>query len=88
MKWGAVLGGAALLFVGETYRVGTRRVVGWGMGIVTRATWVADVLVLVGLVLLGAALWLAWGWPAALAFAGTVLVAVGLVLVRAREVSA
>jgi hypothetical protein len=49
----------------------------------------ADLLVLAGLVLLGAALWLVWGWPAALAFAGTALVLAGLVLARGdREVSA
>jgi hypothetical protein len=37
-----------------------------------------DWLVVVGLILLGVALWLAWGWVAALAYAGTVLLAAGV----------
>lgn len=50
--------------------------------------WIADLLVLVGLGLLGAAVWLVAGWPAALAYAGVVLVALGLALVYTREVRA
>jgi hypothetical protein len=37
-----------------------------------------DVLATVGLVLIGAAVWLAWGGAAALAYAGIVLVIVGV----------
>lgn len=55
------------------------------MTIFSRETMLADVLVLAGLALLGAALWLAWGWPAALAYAGAALVVVGLVLARAAD---
>lgn len=38
-----------------------------------------DALVLLGLGLLGAALWLAWGPLAVLAYAGTVLVVAGVI---------
>jgi hypothetical protein len=58
------------------------------MKIFSRETWIADLLVLTGLVLLGAALWLVWGWPAALAYAGVALVGLGLALAYTREVSA
>lgn len=59
------------------------------MRIFTRETWLADLFVLAGLCLLGAALWLAWGWPAALAYVGTVLVVCGVVLAHSdREVAA
>lgn len=40
----------------------------------------SDLLVVVGLVLVGGALWLWFGVPASLAYAGTVLVIVGLAL--------
>ena len=46
----------------------------------SRARWfdVTDAAVLTGLVLLGWALWLTWGQAAVLAYAGTVLVIVGM----------
>ena len=46
----------------------------------SRARWfdVTDAAVLTGLVLLGWALWLTWGQAAVLAYAGTVLVIVGI----------
>lgn len=43
-----------------------------------------DVLVVLGLLLVGLALWLAWGPVAVLAYAGTVLIVVGLVGAMAR----
>jgi hypothetical protein len=44
----------------------------------------ADWLVLLGLVLVAAALYLWWGLPAALVFAGTVLLIVGLAVALRR----
>lgn len=38
-----------------------------------------DWLVIVGIVLLGIGLWLAWGWVAALGYAGMVLIVAGIV---------
>jgi hypothetical protein len=50
------------------------------MGAMNKAADGADWLVLAGLALLGGALWLWFGLPAALAYVGTVLVVVGLAL--------
>lgn len=47
---------------------------------VSRETWRVDVLLLLGLAVLGYGLWLKFGDAAALIYAGTVLVVVGVVL--------
>jgi len=51
-----------------------------GMRLFSRETWLADVLVLVGLAALGAAIWLWLGAPALLGYAGTALIVIGLTL--------
>ena len=44
----------------------------------------SDGLVTVGLLLVGVSVWILWGFPAMLAYAGTVLVLFGLVLAMQR----
>ena len=41
---------------------------------------ISDALVIIGLAIIGAALWLAVGWVALLGYVGTVALVVGLVL--------
>ena len=44
---------------------------------ISRVTWRADLLVLLGLILIGAAVWTWWQLPGILAYAGVLLVATG-----------
>jgi membrane protein implicated in regulation of membrane protease activity len=39
-----------------------------------------DLLIVLGLALVAGGLWLAWGWPVTLVFAGFALLAVGVLL--------
>lgn len=41
---------------------------------------VVDLLVVLGLALVAGGLWLAWGWPVTLMFAGAALLTVGVLL--------
>lgn len=50
------------------------------MKLFSRETWFADALVLLGLVLLGVALWLWLGIAPTLGYAGVVLLLIGLAL--------
>ena len=50
------------------------------MQVFSRRTWVADVLVLAGFVLLAAALWLWFGVAALLGYIGTALIVVGVLV--------
>ena len=47
---------------------------------VSRQTWRVDVLLLLGLAILGCGLWFAFGNAAALMYAGIVLIVVGAIL--------
>lgn len=55
------------------------------MSIFSRRTWIADVLVLAGLVLLAVALWLWLGLAALLGYVGTVCIVVGVVVATERR---
>ncbi len=55
---------------------------------VSRETWWLDLLILLGLLLIGAGLWVWFGLAAAMMYAGTALIVVGIILATNRRVGA